>query len=227
MRHSSGLPLPAGEVQIRSYEYLSLGSVLGCGSWFDERDGNVFGALFVLLSGFGPLLLGLEQFAQMLLCLFADGLFLPADFLDVLGCPEGFSDNLREGFLVHVGLLGELHVVVGNPLVEDPSNLFEDICEVLFELWGELVEEFLNVVLDLLAVDLIEVLLDLHADATDHSLQLLHLLLQLAELLHHLLQLGVDQVFDELLLHFLQGLLPSFQLDRRVNACSLHLHPLT
>jgi hypothetical protein len=120
---------------------------------------------------------------------------------------------------VHIGLLSEFHVVVGNPLVQDPSHLFEDIGKVLFELRGELVEEFLDIVLDLLAVDLVEVLLNLHADATDYSLQLLHLLLQLTELLHHHFQLHVDQVLDELLLHFLQRLLTNYHAFSFFNLC--------
>ena len=95
-------------------------------------------------------------------------------------------------------------------MVQDPSHLFEDIGKVLFELRGELVEEFLDIVLDLLAVDLVEVLLNLHADATDYFLQLLHLLLQLTELLHHHFQLHVDQVLDDFFLHFLQRLLTNY-----------------
>lgn len=57
--HSSSLPLAAGEVQIGSHELFDFGRVLGCRSRFDKRHWNLFGALFVFLSGFGPLLLGL------------------------------------------------------------------------------------------------------------------------------------------------------------------------
>jgi hypothetical protein len=56
----------------------------------------------------------------MFFCLLADGLFLLADFSHFFSEFEGVGDNLSEGFLVELRLLGQFEVVVSDSLLEDP-----------------------------------------------------------------------------------------------------------
>lgn len=219
----STLSFAVGIVQISAHKDLPLDFVFR-GPQVGSR--HLLYLRLVVLGGLGPLLLGVEDPPQVLLRLLADVLLLLADADDLLSGLEGLSHDLREGLLVQVCLLGQLHVVVGDALVEHPCDLLEDLVEVLLELGSEAVEELVDVLLDLLPVYLGQVALHLLVDPPYQLLQALHLPLQLLELTHHLLQLYVDQILHELLLQLLHRLPPAHPLHCRVHPRPLHLHAL-
>ena len=100
----------------------------------------------------------------MLFGLFADGLFLFADFCNFFCELEGVGDDLGEGFLVELCFFGQFQVVVGDSLLEDSRNLFEYFSKVFFELWSEVLKEMLYPFFNLFSVDLLQVLLNLTID---------------------------------------------------------------
>ncbi len=106
----------------------------------------------------------------MFFCLLADGLFLLADFSHFFSEFEGVGDNLSEGFLVELRLLGQFEVVVSDSLLEDPWNLFENLCKILLELGSEVLKEVLDLLFDLFPVYLLQILVDLAVDPWYHFL---------------------------------------------------------
>lgn len=104
--------------------------------------------------------------------------------------------------------------------------MFEDLAEVLLKLRSEAIEQFLHVLSDLISVDLRKIGLYFLVDASNQSLQLFNLLLELLKFAHHAFELDVDQSFHEFALHFFHGLLASLELDGGVHSRSFHLDGL-
>lgn len=179
--------------------------------------------LLKLLHLFVPPLLALKNLLHGVLGPLAHGVLLLADVDDLVSELECFCDYLSQGVFVELSLFCKFEVVVGNSLLEYSRDLLEDLAEVFLELGCQGVEKLLNFVFDLSAVDLFKVALDLAVDAVDHLLQLLDTPLQLLELHHNLLQLNINQVFHELLLHFLHGLLARLDSHGGVHSGSFDL----
>lgn len=107
-----------------------------------------------------PIFSRLEKVAQVLFCSFWQLLLFFAKFDDLFGFFESFSHDLVQCLLVDLRFRGQFLVVKRNSLVQNTRDLLKQFAKVLFELWGQLLEQGLNRSANFLPVDAVHVLID-------------------------------------------------------------------
>lgn len=112
----------------------------------------------------------------------------------------------------------QFHVVVGDSLIKNSRNLFEDLIKVLLELRSQHIKHFVCMLLNLLPVNLRQIILHFLINPFYQPLQVFDFSFKLLKLPHYTLQLYVDQILYEFLLKLLHVLFCIFGLNSRMNS---------